>query len=376
MEDIYFFKFPLEDSLAGAEFHTLKLAKHFKSQGHRVSLVSSDKKLIGLFQANGLDNKYLFAGWEPTAKWSLLFWPLTYIIAKIKFRRILKTTSAGSVFFMQSLTEKLILSPMLSTPSSSPPYQGGGRVGVWLEHKVPGRWLSKNPLLGEYLKLAKQVRMVTVSNYAKNEFMKLGVLENKINVIYPGIAIHSSSQPSFALRKGDGLRIGILSRLDPEKGVLNFLRLIAPRLPNHPNWRILVGGSGKDENKIKKIAATNSQIKLLGFVNDPDDFFPQISVLCYPSQTPESFGVAVMEAMGRGIPVIAARLGALSEIIQHEKTGFSVNPARQDEWLESLEKIENPEIYQKLSRDARLAAENFSNEKMFSAFDNLIFQNR
>mgnify|MGYP001579406148 FL=1 len=345
MSWIYFFKFPLQPSLGGAELHTLALAQNFWKQGFKVKLIASDGRLFRLFEKNCLPRRRMFAGFEPTAKWSLILWPITYVIARIKFKRLLKEIPAGSILYLQSLIEKLVLTPMVSAPSSSPPREGGERVGViWLEHKIPGRWLTLNPLKFQYLKLARQVRLITVSNFAKREFVKFGVPGKNIKVIYPGFAIHNSSPPPLKVREGRGelLTIGILSRLSPEKGVLDFVRLIIPELKARPDWRVLIAGEGRDEKNIQSIIDNNNlkeQIKHLGFVNNLDEFFAQISVLVYPTKAPEAFGIAVMEAQDRGIPVIASNLGALPEIVNRHQNGFLVNPSSPASWKHFLEML-------------------------------------
>lgn len=355
---ICFFKFPLIDTLGGAEFHTLRLARYFESQGQAVKLFTSDKKLFRLFQDNALPAEYVFAGWEPTSKWSLLFWPLTHLIARLKFKGILRQIPTGSTLFLQSLTEKLTLTPLLHTKRST-------LHAIFLEHKIPGRWLKLNPLKSKYLKLARQVQLVTVSNFAKRKFVKLGVPEKNIRVIYPGV----SPSPS----RGEGnIVVGILSRLDVEKGVLDFLKTIIPHLPNHSDWKILIAGVGQEEQAIKRLAQNHKQVQMLGFISDLDQFFSQISVLVYPTKVAESFGMAALEAMSRGIPVIASGLGALPEIIENGKNGFLVN--EQNQWVICLAKLQDQNLYQQISQNSISRALNFSEEKMFSSFDEILNQ--
>ncbi len=351
MASIYFFKFPLESSLGGAEFHTLKLAKHFQEQRKKVKLFTSDQYLFRLFEKHHLPRRRLFVGWEPTSKWSLLLWPLTYLIAKFKFRKLIKLTPPGSTLFMQSLTEKLVLTPLTLNPS---PARGEGNMvkTIWLEHKIPGRWLILNPLKFRYLKLAKQVKLVTVSKFAKAEFVKFGVPGEKIEVIYPGtpssLRLRSEqASPPIPTQVGIGgeragvFTIGLLSRLDPEKGVLDFLKIIIPELPKHAHWQILIAGEGPEKEKIINLINKynlGSRVKLLGFVNDLDDFFYQISVLVYPSKVAESFGMSVAEAQARGILIIASKIGALPELMEHQKSGFLVE--KPQDWIEYLVRID------------------------------------
>jgi glycosyltransferase involved in cell wall biosynthesis len=362
MAKIWFFKFPLVNTLGGAEFHTLKLAQALVSAGHKTKLVSSDLKLLELFSKNNLPHQYLFAGWEPTSRGALLLWPLSFLIAKLKFKKLFREIPPGSVLFMQSLIEKFVFTPLAQKV----------RKVIWLEHKIPGRWLKLNPLLGKYLNLAKQVQLVTVSNFAKQEFVKLGVPEGHVQVIYPGV----KTLPFFpSLTKegggGDSFTIGILSRLDPEKGVSDFLDIILPHLLNHPDWKILIAGDGKDKEKIEKLTTGNPQIRLLGFVKNLDEFFPQISVLVYPTKVPESFGISALEAQSRGIPVIASFQGALPEIIEHRKSGFLVKTHNPQEWLGYLELTQRPDSYQQLRTNAISQAKKFSPQKMLRDFEQL-----
>ena len=344
MPEIIFLKFPLRPSLGGAEFHTVKLARHFADQRRSLKLFTSDPNLFRLFEKNHLPRRRIFIGWEPTAKWSLLLWPLTRLIARRRLKRIVKSASAGTIFYCQSLTEKLIL-PRLTKEQA-----------VFLEHKIPGRWLKLNPLRFRYLKFAKKIKVITVSEFAKQAWTKFGVPEQNIEVRYP-IPIHNPPQsplkvrgeekrgldsaPPLKIRGGreELFTIGILGRLDPEKGVMDFLNSILHVLKTHSDWKVLIAGEGKDEQAIKKLAEKNyltDKIILLGLVYNLDEFFSQISTLAYPSKVPEAFGMAAAEAISRGIPVVASNIGALPEIIKHGENGFLIN--HNSEWIDSLEK--------------------------------------
>lgn len=363
---IAFFKFPLEDSLGGAEFHTLRLAQHFLAMNKIVKLFSSDRKLIRLFREHDIPTQYVFAGWEPTSITALFLWPITYFIARKKLKKILKTIPTGSVFFMQSLIEKLILTPLLTTG-----YQLQANP-VWIEHKTPGRWLSSNPLLSRYLKLAPEVQIITVSNFARNEFVKLGVSESNIQLIYPGVEAHLK----LRLPHPEHFTIGLFSRLDPEKGVLDFLRKIMPQLPKYPRWRIVIAGEGRNENEIQSLAGEHNQVEILGFINDLDTFFSRISVLVYPSRVPESFGISVLEAQSRGIPVIASDLGALPEIIENGKTGFLAKPDNFKQIMGHLEVLRDPDFAQKMGNKAAKKAQGYTLSGMLEGFEKIAFQNR
>jgi len=61
----------------------------------------------------------------------------------------------------------------------------------------------------------------------------------------------------------------------------------------------------------------------------------QASVFCMPTKV-EPFGIAPIEALAHRIPVVASRIGALPDIIQHGKTGLLVAPDSVDELAAAL----------------------------------------
>ena len=362
---IYFFKFPLRPSLGGGDFYILKLALHLKSQGRSIKLVTSDRPLLRLFEKHGLPHRRLFAGWEPTSKWSLMLWPLTWLIARRKLKKIMRFAPRNSIFFCQSLTEKLVLPPLVRPDFSL--------RAIFLEHKIPGRWLRLSPLRFWYLRLAKISKVITVSEFAKQAFINFGVPEKNISVIYPGV-----HKPALLRDASRIFKIGVLGRLDPEKGAFEFLNSLLSAFQSHPGWQVLLAGEGQETDKIKNFIKTRgleSQVQLCGFIKNVDDFFSRISVLAYPTRVPESFGMAAAEALAQGIPVVASRIGALPEIIKHGENGFLVSWPAEGEtrpWINFFESLQNPKFYQKLSSAALEISQTFSETKMFRAFDELL----
>src|SRR5262249_12622365 len=68
------------------------------------------------------------------------------------------------------------------------------------------------------------------------------------------------------------------------------------------------------------------RIRLIGEVNDTDKapFLRDAAALLFPIRWPEPFGLAMIEAMACGTPVIAFRSGSVPEIVEHGVTGFIV----------------------------------------------------
>jgi glycosyltransferase involved in cell wall biosynthesis len=75
-----------------------------------------------------------------------------------------------------------------------------------------------------------------------------------------------------------------------------------------------------------------SQLKWCPHVSDVDTAFAQVEILVVPSIRQESFGRVAVEAMARGIPVVASDCGGLPEVIEDGVSGLIV-PSGNPEYL-------------------------------------------
>src|SRR3989344_599645 len=200
---------------------------------------------------------------------------------------------------------------------------------------------------------APAAKPITTSKFACDAFGKIGVAPENLAVLYPGVEIAPSPYPN-------DFTIGVLSRLDPEKGTKEFLRLMTPLLENHPAWRLLIAGVGREESAIKQIAAAHPQMHLLGLVSERREFFAEISVLAYPTGAEETFGLSLLEAQSCGRPVVASRRGAIPEAVAAGESGFLIPPADTALWAEALEKLSGRETFPAMSDAALKQAEQFS----------------
>jgi glycosyltransferase involved in cell wall biosynthesis len=69
------------------------------------------------------------------------------------------------------------------------------------------------------------------------------------------------------------------------------------------------------------------------------DVYEASDVVVVPSTEPESFGLVAAEAMAAGLPVIASRIGALPEVVDHGRTGILVDPGEATSLLEAMRKL-------------------------------------
>jgi glycosyltransferase involved in cell wall biosynthesis len=124
--------------------------------------------------------------------------------------------------------------------------------------------------------------------------------------------------------------VGIAARLIPGKGHLVLLEAVADARRENPQLRLVVAGQGplraELEREAERIAP--GATALIGFVEDVRAFMNACDVLAFPTQPAlgEGFGLAALEAMACGRPVVATEVASLPELVSDGETGFLVDP--------------------------------------------------
>jgi glycosyltransferase involved in cell wall biosynthesis len=109
------------------------------------------------------------------------------------------------------------------------------------------------------------------------------------------------------------------------------------------------------------------------FLGEQDQVLPLLSisdVFLLPSAQ-ESFGLAALEAMACGVPVIASRVGGLPEVIDHEQTGFLHAPDDLDGMARSaILLLTDERLHRRITGAARqVVHQRFCDEKIVPIYE-------
>lgn len=115
-----------------------------------------------------------------------------------------------------------------------------------------------------------------------------------------------------------GQQIAFVGRLSHEKAPDRFIRLAAC----HPQQQFHIYGDGPMSSTLQLQAPPN--VQFLGSQDSMDKLWPDIGLLVMPSRH-EGLPLAAIEAMARGIPVLASRVGALGSLVQEGINGWLVD---------------------------------------------------
>jgi glycosyltransferase involved in cell wall biosynthesis len=144
---------------------------------------------------------------------------------------------------------------------------------------------------------------------------------------------------------GTSFVIGTAANLKPWKRV-DRLVLAVKNLRN-PRLHLLIVGGGVDRSRLERLVADSgvgTQVTFAGSQDHVADYLQVMDAFCLPSAGLESFGNALVEAMGLGLPAIVFRDGGgMVEHIDDGRTGFIVgSQAELEERLSQL--LEDPAL--------------------------------
>lgn len=168
---------------------------------------------------------------------------------------------------------------------------------------------------------SKNIRNRIKKNYNKNSI-----------VIYPPVFSEQQIKPKF--KKGAKYYL-FFSRLVRQKGIELVIKTF-----NDNKKPLLVVGTGLEQMKWKKMA--NKNIRFLGFVGDSQmpAIFGKCKALVYAS-IEEDFGLAPVEAMSHGLPIIAFKDGGVRETVIKDKTGVFFYKYNQKSLDKAIQRFEN-----------------------------------
>jgi len=119
-----------------------------------------------------------------------------------------------------------------------------------------------------------------------------------------------------------------IGRLKKDKGVLDLARAFGGLQSEINNlYAVFVGPD--EENLVEQISELASsrgdKLRLVGSVNNPEDFFAAADFLCLPSYR-EGFGLVTIEAAAVGIPTLASRIYGITDAVVDGVTGILYEP--------------------------------------------------
>jgi glycosyltransferase involved in cell wall biosynthesis len=143
------------------------------------------------------------------------------------------------------------------------------------------------------------------------------------------LTVIANGTPDLSVRERGvaGWRIGIIGRISPEKGQLEFLRAAAILAREFKDARFVLCGAPSFQHekyfrRVQKYAGC-LPLDLLGWRDDVAPVLAELDLLVIASKT-EGMPRVMLEAFSAGVPVVAFPVGGIPEVITDGETGFLV----------------------------------------------------
>ena len=210
-------------------------------------------------------------------------------------------------------------------------------------------------------------QVVANSQFTKNLAIEIGIDENKITVINPGVfpaknLDNSSMKEAEKLLKNKNPRLITVSRLDKRKNHEKVIMALRNLKQIYPNIVYTCIGYGDEEENLKKLTKElklNQQVLFLKNINQDlkNSLVSKSNVFVMPSiihkNSVEGFGIAYVEAAQCGVPSIGGKDGGASDAIQNNETGIICDGNNLEEIYSSIDLILKNNSYLEMGKKAK-----------------------
>ncbi len=193
---------------------------------------------------------------------------------------------------------------------------------------------------------------------------RIGGISDRCAIIPFGVETHRYESTMALSKRELGLRedqpvIGTVCRLvEPKKGLSVLLQAAAElkRRDGGVNFQLLIVGDGPARSQLEELSRRldlDSQIVFAGARRDIQKILPLVNVFVLPSLY-EGFGIAILEALAAGRPVVATTVGGIPEFVKGGKTGLLVEPGNANALADAIATLlNNPEEAKQLGRQGQ-----------------------
>ncbi len=141
--------------------------------------------------------------------------------------------------------------------------------------------------------------------------------------------------------ESDALLLGMVCRIVEQKGIPYALQAFQRVSDCFSAANLVIAGDGDLRPQLEALAqelGIDAKVHWLGWRGDAADLIAAFDVLLLPSLW-EGFGLVLLEAMSRRVPVIASRVSAIPEVVVHGETGILVEAREVDELARAMTRL-------------------------------------
>lgn len=202
-------------------------------------------------------------------------------------------------------------------------------------HRTMGTWTN---IVDKY---------ITLTNFAREKLIQGGLPAEKI-VVKPNFV-----DPDPGVGSGNGGYALYVGRISVEKGIDILLEAWSKLSIPVP---LKIVGDGPLRDLVVQATRQFEHIEWLGRkpMSEVHELMGEAMFLVFPSKWYETFGRVAIEAFAKGTPVIASKIGAIAELIDHMHTGLHFQPSEPEDLAAKVDwALANPQKLALMRGEAR-----------------------
>ena len=317
------------------------LARQLTQNGLQIQILTFGRsdKIKYPYNVKKVSNKllYLMHGFLLAIKSDILYSQdlytagLTGLLAKIMLRKPLVTRFVGDSAWETAFSRNWISDDI-----------------VMFQEKKYSWQVEARKKIRKYI-LLKSDKVIVVSFFLKDLAQRIGVPENKINVIYNSIDfldIKAGVTSKEKIKKKlnyQGLVMVTIARLVPWKGIDMLIEIMPDLISRYRDISLVVLGQGPQMDKLKKLVqklGLENNVFLRGKTDRQATIeFLYASDLFVLNTNYEGMSHCLLEAMKIEVPIITTKTGGNPETIIDGQTGLLVEYRNKQQWLRAIYKM-------------------------------------
>jgi glycosyltransferase involved in cell wall biosynthesis len=250
-----------------------------------------------------------------------------------------------------------------------------------------GVYLTPNQKMAQKWVCQLADRILVNAESIREWLVEQGYQDSRISVIKNGVDMsrYTGLGNSAHIRRELGIPdsspiVVMIARLNPQKGVDEFIRAASLLRLSHPDVRFLIVGAKlqfqegvfshdreylQELNQLAADLGVAESVIFAGHRTDTPEILAQAAISVLPSHS-EGLSNTLLESMAAGIPTVATNVGGNPELVKDQVNGILI-PVKSPEHLAQAMRVilDDSQLAQRFGRQARIMAnENFSLEKM------------
>ena len=307
-------------SFGGLELTGIQLAMEFKKRGAECTLiVPAASPMASQAEKHGLGVELL----RPKMKYG-------DFLTSLRLAHLMKSRGIDIAIVMQSKDINVVAASKLFHPWTKLVFYQQMQSQV-NKRDVLHTWIYSK--LSLWISLTNRMKQEVLQNTKVPEaLIRVVPLGRDTRTFDPRLYSQRRARKRYNLPVRQSI-VGVLGRLDPQKGQEEFLRSLPSVLERQPDVCYVIAG---DETRgepgyrsylvaLAKELGVDEHVRFLPFTENVAEFFAAIDVFVLPSYS-ETFGLVLIEAMAMKKPVVATSAGGVPEIVEDGLDGILVPP--------------------------------------------------